>query len=179
MLAEKNTVLVVIDVQEKLAKVMQDSESLLVNLQKMVRGAQILGIPILWLEQNPARMGETVPEIKALLANQVPIAKMSFSCYGEPNFIENLEAIGCRQVLLAGIETHVCVYQTAAECLQRGYQVSVVTDAVSSRKPADKEVGLRRMQADGVKLTCVEMALFELLRTAEHPLFKEILKIVR
>lgn len=179
MLSDKNTVLVVIDVQEKLARVMHDRETLVVNLQKLILGFQALNLPILWLEQNPTRMGATVPGIQELLKDQPAIAKMSFGAYGEPLFIENLEAIGRRQVLLAGIETHVCVYQTAAECLHRGYEVSVVADAVSSRKPADREVGLARIQADGGKVTCVEMALFELMRTAEHPAFKEILKIVR
>ncbi len=179
MLSEKNTVLVVIDVQEKLSKVIHNSEMLSVNLQKVIRGVQILGIPVLCLEQNPSRMGGTIPEVKSLLEGQLPIPKMSFSCYGDPLFIENLEGIGRRQVLLAGIETHVCVYQTAADCLQRGYEVSVVADAVSSRRQDDKEIALTRMQADGAKLTCVEMVLFELLRTAEHPAFKEMLKIVR
>ena len=180
MLSDKNTVLVVIDVQGKLAQVMHEKETLYVNLGKMIQGALSLGIPILWLEQNPARMGETIPEVKTLLAAHQPsIAKMSFSAYGEPVFIENLESISRRQVLLAGIETHVCVYQTAADLLKRGYEVNVVADAVSSRKPADREVGLARMQAEGVRLTCVEMALFEVMRTALHPAFKDILKIVR
>ena len=179
MLSDKNTVLVVIDVQEKLAKVMHDRETLMVNLEKLIRGFQALNLPVLWLEQNPTRMGETVPVIRDLLKGQPAIAKMSFGAYGEPLFIENLEAIGRRQVLLAGIETHVCVYQTAAECLQRGFEVSVVADAVSSRKADDKQVGLTRIQSDGGKLTCVEMALFELMRTASHPAFKDILKTVR
>jgi len=180
MLSDKNTVLVVIDVQGKLAQAMHDKETLFVNLEKIIKGSLALGIPILWLEQNPARMGDTIPEIKTLLeTHQPPIAKMSFSGYGETVCIENLESICRRQVLLAGIETHVCVYQTAVDMLKRGYEVHVVSDAVSSRKPADREVGLARMQAEGVKLTCVEMALFEVMRTALHPAFKDVLKIVR
>ena len=179
MLNGKNSVLVVIDVQGKLAQMMHGRDELLAALQKLIRGAQALGLPILWMEQNPGRMGETVPEVKALLAGQSAMAKMTFSCYGDPSFIENLESIGCRQVLLAGIETHVCVYQTAADLIQHGYVVEVVADAVSSRKPADRDIGLARIQAGGAHLTCVEMALFELMRTANHPAFKEILGIVR
>ncbi len=180
MLSEKNTVLVVIDVQHKLSQVMHDRETLLENLQKIIKGSLALGIPVLWLEQNPSRMGATIPELHDLLgSHQPPISKMSFSGYGEPIFIENLESIGRRQVLLAGIEAHVCVYQTASDLIRRGFEVSVVADAVSSRKSNDRDVGVSRMQSEGVKLTCVEMALFELMRTASHPAFKDILKIVR
>lgn len=180
MLSEKNCVLVVIDVQDKLAKVMHDRETLLANLVKIVRGMQALHVPVLWLEQNPSRMGETVPEVGDLLkSQQSPIAKMSFSGYGDPVFIENLEAIGRRQILLSGIETHVCVYQTAVDLLTRGYAVSVVADAVSSRKAADRDVALTRMRDEGVRLCSVEMALFELMRTAAHPAFRDVLKIVR
>ena len=179
MLVDKNTVLVIIDVQGKLAQVMHGREDLTAALQKLIQGAKALDVPILWMEQNPSRMGETIPEIKALLAGQPVMSKMSFSCYGEPMFIENLEAIGRRQILLAGIETHVCVYQTAVDLIHRGYEVGVVADAVSSRKAADREVALARMQTVGVRLTCVEMALFELMRSANHPAFKEILRIVR
>lgn len=179
MLSEKNTVLVVIDVQGKLAHVMHDKEVLVENLKKLIKGAQALNIPVLWLEQNPARMGETLPEISELLIGQPSISKMCFSCYGEPLFVENLEAIGRRQVLLAGIETHVCVYQTAADLLHRGFEVEVVADAVSSRRPLDREIGLQRMLSAGARSTCVEMALFELMRTSTHSAFKDVLRIVR
>jgi len=180
MLSEKNTVLVVIDVQGKLAQTMQDRETLLTNLGKLILGMQALQVPVLWLEQNPARMGDTVPEIRTLLAmHQSPIAKMSFSGYGDPVFIETMEALSRRQVLLAGIETHVCVYQTAADLLARGYEVGVVADAVSSRRATDRDIALTRLRQEGVRLTSVEMALFELMRTATHPAFREILKIVR
>jgi nicotinamidase-related amidase len=104
---------------------------------------------------------------------------MSFSGYGDPVFIENMEALSRRQVLLAGIETHVCVYQTAVDLLARGYEVGVVADAVSSRKVADRDIALTRMRDEGVRLCSVEMALFELMRTAAHPAFRDVLKIIR
>lgn len=180
MLSEKNTVVVIIDVQEKLARVMHDRAGLVENLQKLVRGMLVLDVPVLWLEQNPSRMGATIPEIVELMGSGLkPISKMSFSGYGDPVFIENLEAISRRQVLLAGIEAHVCVYQTAAELIQRGYEVGVVADAISSRRAADRDIGVARMQSEGVKLSCVEMALFELMRSATHPAFREVLKVVR
>ena len=179
MLSEKNTILVVIDVQGKLAQLMQDKESLLSNLQKLIKGAQTLGIPILCLEQNPSRMGETVPEVRDLLVGQKALEKMSFSCCGDARFMQSLKTLGRQQVLLDGIETHVCVYQTAANLLPLGFEVEVVADAVSSRRAFDKDIGLERIRSVGARITCVEMALFELMCTAEHPAFKEILKIVR
>lgn len=179
MLSVTQSVLVLIDVQGKLAQVMHDPETLLVNLQKTVRGALALGLPVLWLEQNPERMGETVPELKALLTGHAPIPKMSFSCCGAQAFMQQLESLGRRQVILAGIETHVCVHQTAADLLAKGFEVEVVADAVSSRRAADKEIGLARMQAEGARVTNVEMLLFALMRTAQHPAFRDVLKVVR
>ena len=179
MLSEQDSVLVIIDVQGKLAQVMHDKETLFANLQKLVRGALALGMPILWLEQNPERMGKTIPELRDLLTGQEAIGKMSFSCCGEPAFMDRLQALGRRQAILAGIETHVCVYQTAADLLARDFQVEVAADAVSSRRLADKEIGLARIQSAGARITCVEMALFEILRTAKHPAFRDILNIVR
>jgi nicotinamidase-related amidase len=180
MLSEKNTILVVIDVQGLLVQVMNERQNLVDNLQKLIKGIQALGIPILWLEQNPARMGETTPEIRVLLSgNQSVLEKMSFSCCGEPKFMHNIEALGRQQIILAGIETHVCVYQTAADLLARGFEVQIAADAVSSRRACDKTVGLDRMRAAGARIACMEMILFELLRTAIHPAFKSILKIIK
>ncbi len=180
MLSEKNTILVVVDVQGNLAQQMDEREALFRNLRKLVQGVVAMGMPVLWLEQNPARLGETVPEVAGLLRDRAsPIAKMSFSACGEKAFLQELASSGRRQVLLAGIETHVCVYQTAVDLLREGYEVSVVSDAVSSRTAANRCLGLSRMQSEGVRQTGVEMALFELLRTAGHPAFREILGIVR
>jgi nicotinamidase-related amidase len=180
MLSEKNTILVIIDVQSTLLQAMHEREDLLANLQKLIKGTQALDLPILWLEQNPSRLGETAPEIRVLLGgSQSVIPKMAYSCCGEPKFMHNIEALGRQQILLAGIETHVCVYQTAADLLARGFEVQIVADAVSSRRAFDKTVGLDRTRTLGARIACVEMVLFELMRTAEHPAFKSVLKIVR
>ncbi len=180
MLKTDQTVLVVIDVQGKLAQVMHEKEALFANLEKIIKGAQVLGLPLIWTEQAPEKLGPTSPEIAALLASQAkPIAKSSFSCCGHPPFMEALKMLNRRQVLLTGIETHVCVYQTALDLLTAGYEVQVVTDAVSSRTAENKHIGLERMKTAGAALTGVEMALFELLRVAEGPQFKEIAKIVK
>jgi nicotinamidase-related amidase len=179
MLTVGNAVLVLVDVQGKLAQIMFEKDALFTNLQKLVRGMQALSVPIIWLEQNPERMGATIPELRELLASATPIHKMSFSCCGEPVFVARLEALGRRQALLAGIEAHVCVYQTAADLVRRGGEVEVVADAVSSRTSANREIGLERARGAGARLTSVETCLFELLGTAEHAAFKDILRIVK
>jgi nicotinamidase-related amidase len=188
LLTPLNTILVLIDVQEKLTSVMHNRETLITNLVKLIKGVQVLEIPIIWVEQNPAKMGQTIPELRELLANQNPIEKMSFSCCGVDAFEEALIASGRRkQILIAGIETHVCVYQTASELIRGGFSAEVVVDAVSSRTAIDNEIGLSKIQACGAHsagsgqghITTVETALFELMRTAEHPTFREILKVVK
>jgi nicotinamidase-related amidase len=143
-------------------------------------------VPIIAMEQLPDKMGPTIPELRELLAGVTePIAKATFSCSASPEFREALAASGRRQVLLAGIETHVCVYQTAME-LADDYEVQLVTDAVSSRTAQNKAAALTRLQqaAQGsspryIAMTTVEMAVFEMLHTAEHPAFRDILRIIK
>lgn len=178
MLTVPNTALLVIDFQGKLAQVVHDSRAVLAEAAKLIRGAKALDLPILWTEQNPAGLGPTVPELAELLPGQ-PIPKFAFSCCGEEGFVAALKALDRHQVLLCGIEAHVCVYQTAADLLTAGYQVHVAADAVSSRSPQNTAVGLARMQSLGAAITSVEMALFELLRVAQGDRFREILNIVR
>jgi nicotinamidase-related amidase len=180
MLTLNNTALVVIDVQGKLAQLMAQKEALFENLQKLIKGVQVLELPIIWNEQLPEKLGPTTPEIAELLVQSTrPIAKSSFSCCGNPPFMEALKATGRKQVLLTGIETHICVYQTCRDLLDLGYEVQVVTDAVSSRTPENRQIGLERMKEAGATATSTEMALFELLRVAEGPKFKQITKIVK
>ena len=179
MLSLKNTVLIIVDVQGKLARLMHDKEALYRNLQRIIEGAQVLELPILRAEQNPQGLGPTIPEIDRLLPDSPPISKLSFSCCGSQHFVDALEVLGRKQVLIAGIETHVCVYQTAADLLDRGYEVHAVSDAVSSRTAENRRIGLEKIRAMGGSLTGVEMALFELLRAGEGEKFRRILKIVR
>lgn len=179
MLTTDNTLLVLVDVQGKLAQLMDGREALFENLQKLVQGVQVLGLPFIWLEQNPAGLGPTIPELAGLLQGQKPIAKFSFSCCGNEAFVAALQATERKQVLLAGIETHVCIYQTAADLLNSGYEVEVVADGVSSRTAQNRQLALQKMQQLGARLTSTEMALFELLGRAEGPVFKAMLKIVK
>ena len=179
MLTLENTVLVIVDIQGKLAHLMDKEEVLFENLQKIIKGAQILGIPILWAEQNPKGLGPTITEVARLLSNIEPISKLSFSCCGSNHFMQVLKTSNRKQVMIAGIEAHVCVYQTAVDLIDLGYEVKIVADAVSSRTVDNKEIGLEKSRDAGATLTSTEIALFELLRVAEGTKFKEILKIVK
>ena len=178
MLTTDDATLVVVDLQVKLLPVMQDEYALMDNADRLIRGALALGLPIVWTEQNPDGLGPTAPQLADLLPGE-PITKLSFSCCGEPAFSRALASAGRKQILLAGIETHVCVYQTCLDLLAVGYKVEVVSDAVSSRAAANKSVALARMSAAGAGVTSVEIALFELLKVAQGPAFKQVLKIVK
>jgi nicotinamidase-related amidase len=179
MLQLDSTVLVVIDVQDKLFRVMPEREALAASLRKLVRGAQVLGVPVILTEQNPKGLGPTIAELADLVPGIQPIPKFSFSCCGEERFRRELEALGRRQVLLAGIELHICVYQTALDLLASGYEVQVVADCVTTRLLENREIGLTKLRDSGAGLTTAEMALFELLKTAEGDVFKEISRIVK
>ncbi len=179
MFKMENVILLIVDIQGNLAHLMHEKELLFKNVQKLIKGIQVLGVPILWVEQNPRGLGPTIPEIADLLPNIQPISKMSFSSCRNDRFVQALKALNRKQVLIAGIEAHVCVYQTAADLVDLGYEVQVVTDAVSSRNVENKEIGLQKMRDSGVSLTSVETALFELLKVAEGEQFREIIKIVK
>jgi len=158
---------------------MQDRESLYKNLVILAKGAQALGIPILWNEQVPEKLGPTIPELSEALPGLKPMAKSCFSCWKNPAFAEGLRRSGRRQLLLAGIEAHVCVYQTAMDLIREGYEVHVVADAISSRTASNRAIGLERMTEAGAALTSTEMALFELVQVAEGERFRQIARLVR
>lgn len=179
MLAIDNTALVVIDVQGKLAEMMVQKETLYANLQRMIEGAKILELPIVVTEQVPDKLGPTRPEIKPLLEGIEPIAKNSFSCCGNDAFMSRLSSVNRQQILITGIETHICVYQTAVDLLEQDYEVQLVADAVSSRTQENRQIGLDRIKEAGASLTSTETALFELLRVAEGSKFREIAKLVK
>lgn len=179
MLQTAETLLLIVDIQEKLFRSIHSKEELLANAQRLVRGAGMLGIPVVWAEQNPKGLGPTVPELAALLTHVTPISKFSFSCCESEGCMLALRTSGRRSVLIAGIEAHICVYQTAMGLTAAGFTVEVVADACSSRTPENKRIGLEKCRAAGAAITSVETALFELLRVAEGPVFKEILNVVK
>jgi nicotinamidase-related amidase len=136
-------------------------------------------MPILWCQQYPKALGDTIEQVASHLQDILPCDKMSFSCCGNEEFADKLHAAGRRQVLLCGIEAHICVYQTAMDLLDMDYDVQVVGDAVSSRTQENKDAALSRIKWEGAAITTTEMALFELLGTAEHEKFREIAKLVK
>jgi nicotinamidase-related amidase len=179
MITTEDTALVLIDIQEKLAPAMHNKEALFNNLKKMVKGARLLGLPILWAEQNPDGLGPTIREISDLLPDKKPLRKFSFSCCGNEPFMKNLKAANCNNMLVAGIEAHVCVYQTVADLINLKFDVQVVADAVASRTPENRLIGLEKSKAAGAGLTSTETALFELLKEAKGDRFKEIINLVK
>ena len=179
MLQAEDSVIVLIDVQGKLAELMHEKDQLYRQLQILLKGARILDVPVLWLEQYPNGLGPTVPEIAASLEGLEPIEKTCFSANGSERFQRALNASGRGTAVLAGIESHVCVYQTAQDLLAAGIDVEVVRDAVSSRTAENRQAGLERMVSLGAGMTTVEMVLFEWLRGAGSAAFKEISRMVR
>lgn len=179
MLKLENTALLVIDMQGKLFNVMNEKETLLANSLKLIKGLKILEVPIILTEQNPKGLGPTLEEITQIIPETKPIPKLCFSCCQNTEIMQALSGLKRKQILVCGIEAHICVYQTSLELLSRGYEVQVVADVVSSRVMKNMEIALSMIQSFGGKLTVTEMAQYELLQTAESPKFKEMLKVVK
>jgi nicotinamidase-related amidase len=179
MLDIQQCCLTVVDVQGKLAQLMHGKEALFKNIQILIQAAKILDIPILWCQQCPDALGPTIPEIAQFLVEIEPINKASFSCCGDEQFNAGLKQLMRNQVLLCGIETHVCIYQTAVDLLRQDFNVYVIADAVSSRTLENKQIALTHLAVEGAKISSTEMALFELLKTAEHPQFRQIARLIK
>ncbi|MHC4757499.1 MAG: hydrolase [Planctomycetota bacterium] len=179
MLDSQNCCLVVIDVQGKLAQLMHEKDSLFKNIEILIKGCKILDIPVIWTQQVPKALGQTIDRIAGLLTDLQPINKASFSCCGQKEFIDTLNEKNRKHILICGIETHICVYQTAIELLDKDFQVHVVADAVSSRAMHNKQISLQKIHSFKAQITTTEMLLFELVKTAEHPKFRQIAKLVK
>lgn len=174
-----NTVLVLVDVQGRLAQLMFEKDKLFKSLETLVRGMKILDVPVIWMEQIPSKLGPTIGFLSELLKGEHPIEKSSFSCCSEPRFMDRLIGLGKKQVLICGIETHICVFQTAHDLLEKGYEVQVISDCVGSRTLENKQVGLDRIRGKGGQVTCLEMAFFELMKKAQGETFSQMIKLVR
>jgi isochorismate hydrolase len=182
ILDRSQTVLVVIDMQEPFLNVMHERERLTANVRLLVETAVRLHIPILTTTQYAERMGQVVNEIAQPLKDfsaGKPIDKMCFSCAGADGFLEGMASFGRHQVLLCGVETHICVSQTALDLTQQGYQAHVAADAVSSRTLEKHKLGMERMRDSGVLPCAAEAAVYELLREAGTPEFKAILPLIK
>ena len=179
MLMRQNTGLVVVDVQGKLARLVDESETLIANCGKLIKGAQVLGLPIIYLEQNPDKLGATVSELNDLLSDVEPVTKFTFNACDEPKFVEAVQAKDVDTWLVCGIEAHICVYQTAMGLLELGYKVQVVGDCISSRTALNKKLAISRLRDAGVQITGLEMSLYELVKDCRAPAFKLILSLIR
>jgi len=179
-LDRNQAVLVVIDVQEKLCKAMDSQvlDRLTANTGILLEAANELSLPVLVTEQYVKGLGETLPVLKEKVAGPA-LEKMAFSCCGASGFLHQLNQLGRKQVIITGMETHVCVLQTVLELLHQGFHVHLVTDAVMSRKEENRQVGLNMAAAAGAVLTSTEAALFQLLKVAGSDEFKKLSKLVR
>ena len=168
-----------IDDQVKLLPAIHESAMLLQNTTILLQGLRILEVPIQITQQYTKGLGMSDPSIFCYAGTTDYLEKRTFSCWGEEGIRRTIQKSGCRQIILAGIETHICVLQTALDLLQNGYEVILVEDCVSSRKPSDKQTAVRRMIQEGVIVTSYESLLFELMGTSCYPRFKEISALVK
>jgi isochorismate hydrolase len=181
-LDRNQALLLVIDVQEKMLPVMDGRVALERNLERLIRGVDVLEMPVIVTEQYSKGLGPTAGPVRRALeetGGYAPIEKSCFSAVGCDAFVDRLKESHRKQLLVTGVEAHVSVYQTVVDLLGRGYEVSVVADAVSSRATTNRDVALQRMAAEGAKITSTEMALFEMLINSGTQEFRAISRLVR
>ncbi len=172
--------LLVIDVQEAFRDVIKDFDKLAERIATVVQGFQILDLPVLVTEQYPKGLGRTAAEIMSVLSPDFDfIEKTTFSSCGAAQLEASFRGSGADQVVVCGLETHVCVNQTVHDLIERGFQVHLLSDCVASRKKRNRRVGLAKMFASGAVESSVEMALFELMRDSKHEKFKEVQRLVK
>jgi len=174
-----NALLLLVDVQGKLARIMHESESLIRQQGILIEACRLLEIPIVWAEQLPDKLGPTIPELAEKLEGHSACAKASFGCWGDEALRTAIRDSGRDRILLAGIEAHICVWQTAAALRSEDYEVHLIADAVSSRSAFNRDIAFRRMEAAGVHLSNVEMVLFELMKNAGHPRFRDVTRLLK
>lgn len=171
--------LVIIDMQGRLAEIVHESETVIDDTVIMVKGAGLFELPVYCLEQLPEKIGRTTPRVAEALVGVEPIAKHTFSGLQAPDFASRLKDAGRTQILLAGIESHVCVYQTGRDLLEAGYEVFALTDCISSRRLSNRQLGLSQLERAGARLTSVEMTLFELQGEATGERFRKMILLLR
>jgi nicotinamidase-related amidase len=179
LLHRQNTCLLIIDVQERFRAHIVGFAEMVKSIAVLVKVANILGLPIVLTEQNPQKLGATVKEILAEIDVPIIFAKNSFSCCEQESFAKHIEQLERKQILVTGIETHVCVNQSVHNLLYLGYQVHIAADAVSSRQLANKRIGIKKMLSAGAIISSTELATLELLETADNPQFKQIQGLIK
>ncbi|WP_369602319.1 hydrolase [Hahella sp. SMD15-11] len=179
MIQPENAALVLIDIQGKLAQLMFERDRLFTRLRQLIDVANLFDMPILWMEQLPDKLGPTVPDIAEKLDGLSPMAKSTFSCFRDAGFKRALAQSRRRHLILAGIESHICVYQSCRDALSAGFEVSIVQDAISSRTEANYRLGLERMVMAGAAPVSVEMLAFDMQQVAEGPRFRQMIQLFR
>jgi nicotinamidase-related amidase len=174
LLSRSESCVFLVDVQEKLLPYCLQPEKLISHASWVLRLAQDCNVPILWSEHYPQGLGSTVASLKKILVAQQPVSKTTFSCCTELKIVNALQQLACTQVILLGIEAHVCVLQTALELKDMGYSVFVLREAISSRHDHDLQLALMRLQQTGIPIISSEMLFFEWMRDASNPLFKQL-----
>jgi len=178
-LDKENTVLLIVDIQDKLAAVMTEKEKVIMNNLHLIELAKMLHMPVMVTEQYPKGLGTTVPDIREALPSYRPVEKMTFDCCGQPMFLEELKEHKKSSVILTGMETHICVLQTCIGLLKNGINVHVVQDAICSRSKENWAAGIEFMREAGAIITCTETVLFQLLKVAGTDAFKVISKRIK
>jgi nicotinamidase-related amidase len=179
MLDKTKAALVAIDFQDGLLPSIPVGQTIVPQAVKLIRCCRELGLPVLWTEQYPKGLGRTTKSVANALEGMTPIEKVAFGCFGCQEFEESAGALGRSQLVVTGIESHVCVMQTVLRALEMGYSCFVAADATGSRAKTDHRAGLARMQAHGAELVTVEMVIFELLGAAGTPEFKRLLPLIK
>ena len=179
MLDVENSLLLIIDIQERLVN-MLEKDLIVQKSCALANAARILGVETIVTEQYPKGLGYTVEPLKQALSEDVTyFEKTAFSVLKEEEFEQILDKTGKKKVIICGIEAHICVYQTAMDLMQKGYDVYLVADASASRNKYEFKTGVELMRQNGVNITCVEMVLFELLKTSKNPKFKEVQALIK
>lgn len=179
-LSTENAMILVIDVQEKLVAAQKKAEKISNNTSKLVEAAAMLGLPVIVTEQYPQGLGHTISQAKEKFSDDVKVfEKTSFDCFNEEGFEDLIVSTGRKQILVCGLECHICVYQTVRSLLAKGYEVHLIQDAIGSRSTSDYKRGLARMASEGAIGNSLEMALFDFLGGAKHPNFRAIQGIIK
>jgi len=180
VLRPERTVIVAVDLQDRLLPAIADRERVVSNTVLILRLAEVLGLPVVLTTQYRKGLGETVAEIRAAAPGIEPLDKTSFGCFQDGAFLERLTALGSRdQLVVTGVESHICVAQTVLGALEKSFQAHVVSDAVGSRTAENREVGLRRMERAGALISSAEMCVYELLGRSDSPAFKKMLPYLK
>lgn len=179
MLDRKDSLLLIIDEQEKLVKTL-DKDIVLARTSTLAKAAKIMEIPTILTEQYPKGLGHTVDLIKQSVSSDTPIIeKTAFSAVKEKGFLEKIKSYGKNQIVICGIETHICVHQSATDLVEAGFEVYVAKDACASRNKYEFKLGIERMKANGAKISCVEIVIFEWLRSSKNPYFKQVQALIK